>query len=615
MNRSLAIGVAALGISLLAATSHEERSILSGELASDLKPSLASAPSSPLAVVVDPAGGRLFVADATRRLVLTFDTESRRAAALPIAALEPTGLAIAPDGSSLFVTGIAESGVLLRFDLSAQSSKRIDTGTPHPTAPVLSPDGKRLWVCHRFANRVECFDAMSLESRGQTEVGREPIAAVATGDELIVVQHLPSGSLEDHYAATSVLRIREGQSQAQLSESTASESTATEPYRSLSLPNGSTGVRGLCLSHDGRYAFVTHILARYLMPTTQIERGWINTNALSIVDLAKNDVRTVLLDDVNRGAANPWGVAASKDGQTLFVAHSGTHEVSRIDLPGLLAKLAKADAHVSDDLAFLGDLRKRIRLEGDGPRGLVIAEGAVWIVEYFSGSLGRVSIETDSVESYALAARVPESEIRRGERLFHDAQLCLQQWQSCASCHPDARTDGLNWDLMNDGFGNPRNTKSMLFAHRTPPAMITGIRPSAEAAVRAGIRHILFAKRPEEEAKAIDAYLSSLEPVRGPAGDSASIRRGSEVFEKAGCHACHPAPLYTNKRSFDLGSGTLFDTPSLVEIWRSAPYLSDGRAADLESVFTIHNPHDRHGATSELSDKELAELVSFLRSL
>jgi DNA-binding beta-propeller fold protein YncE/mono/diheme cytochrome c family protein len=605
MNRCLWIGVAALGSSLLAATSREGRGIPSRELASRSMTRFASAPASPLVVVADPGGGRLFVADATRRCVLAFDTESRRATTLSIAALEPTGLAVAGDGSALFVTGIAEGGVLVRFDLAAQSSRRIETGTPHPTAPTLSPDGKRLWVCHRFANRVECFDSMSLESRGQSHVGREPIAAVATGDELIVAQHLPSGSLEDHYAATSVLRIREGQP----------DSQAKEAHRSLSLPNGSTGVRGLCLSHDGRYAFVTHILARYLMPTTQIERGWINTNALSIVDLAKNDVRTVLLDDVNRGAANPWGVAASKDGQTLFVAHSGTHELSRIDLPGLLAKLANADADVSDDLAFLGDLRKRIRLEGDGPRGLVIAEGAVWIAEYFSGSLGRVSIETDSVESYALAAKFPESEIRRGERLFHDAELCLQQWQSCASCHPDARTDGLNWDLMNDGFGNPRNTKSMLFAHRTPPAMTTGIRPNAEAAVRAGIRHILFAKRPEEEAKAMDAYLSSLEPVRGPAGDSASIRRGAELFEKAGCHACHPAPLYTNKRSFDLGSGTLFDTPSLVEIWRSAPYLNDGRAADLESVLTKHNPHDRHGATSELSRAEIADLVSFLRSL
>ncbi|MFQ5576179.1 MAG: glycosyltransferase family 39 protein, partial [Anaerolineae bacterium] len=40
--------------------------------------------------------------------------------------------------------------------------------------------------------------------------------------------------------------------------------------------------------------------------------------------------------------------------------------------------------------------------------------------------------------------------------------------------------------------------------------------PNAEAGVRAGITHILFAVRPEEEAAAIDEYLKSLRPVPSP---------------------------------------------------------------------------------------------------
>ena len=557
-------------------------------------------PASPQVVVTDPAGGRLFVGDVVRKVVLAFDTASHESTVLPIPRLVPTGLAVTADGGALFVTGVEDGGHIVRLDLADMSAKSIETGTPHPTAPTLSRDGKLVTVCHRFAHVVESYDAVTLESRSRIEVGREPIAAAAAGDELLVAQHLPEGSLEGHYAATSVQRLRPGSGQ--------------PPIR-ISLPNGSTGVRGLCLSPDGRHAFVTHILARYLVPTTQIERGWINTNALSIVDLNENSVRTVLLDDVNRGAANPWGVAATKDGSTLVVAHSGTHDLSLIDLPGLLAKVTNAGDDVSGELSFLGKLRRRVRLSGAGPRGLAIEKGVVWSSEYFSGSLARVSLADGSVESFALAEKVPESEARRGERLFHDAEICLQHWQSCASCHPDARTDGLNWDLMNDGFGNPRNTKSMLFAHRTPPAMITGIRPSAEAAVRAGIRHILFAARPEAEAKAIDVYLSSLEPVRGPAGDPKAIQRGAKLFAKAGCHACHPAPNYTNLRPVDLGSGTRFDTPSLVEIWRTAPYLHDGRAADLRSVLTTHNPKDLHGTTSELSEQQILDLVSFLRSL
>ena len=35
------------------------------------------------------------------------------------------------------------------------------------------------------------------------------------------------------------------------------------------------------------------------------------------------------------------------------------------------------------------------------------------------------------------------TEVRKGEQYFNDATLCFQKWQSCASCHPDARADGL----------------------------------------------------------------------------------------------------------------------------------------------------------------------------
>ena len=105
----------------------------------------------------------------------------------------------------------------------------------------------------------------------------------------------------------------------------------------------------------------------------------------------------------------------------------------------------------------------------------------------------------------------------RGNMYFHDATLGFQGWQSCASCHPnDARSDGLNWDLLNDGLGNPKNTKSLLLSHYTPPCMVTGIRANAEIAVRSGIKYILFAVAPASVADDMDAYLRSLKPLPSP---------------------------------------------------------------------------------------------------
>jgi cytochrome c peroxidase len=239
--------------------------------------------------------------------------------------------------------------------------------------------------------------------------------------------------------------------------------------------------------------------------------------------------------------------------------------------------------------------------------------------------------------------------VRKGEFYFHSATICFQGWQSCSSCHPgDARADGLNWDLLNDGVGNPKNTKSLLLAHQTPPVMWLGVRETAETAVRAGIKHILFTKQPEEVAQAIDEYLKSLKPIPSPylvpVGNdvrnltsssatadtnsaaewrlSPSAQRGKRLFIHAGCAACHPPPLFTNLQQYDVGTRApfdkptdKFDTPTLIELWRTAPYLHDGSAATLREVLTTRNPKDQHGRTSNLSPKELDDLCTYLLSL
>jgi cytochrome c peroxidase len=183
----------------------------------------------------------------------------------------------------------------------------------------------------------------------------------------------------------------------------------------------------------------------------------------------------------------------------------------------------------------------------------------------------------------------------------------------------------LNWDLLNDGLGNPKNTKSMLLSHRTPPAMALGVRDSAEVAVRAGIRHIQFAVRPESDAVAIDKYLKTLKPIPSPylrrGKLSASAKRGEKIFEKANCASCHPAPLYTNMEKYNIGTGRdrekdeLFDTPTLVEVWQTAPYLHDGRAATLKDVLKKYNSEDKHGHTSDLTDDQIKDLANFVLSL
>ncbi|MBQ9875190.1 MAG: hypothetical protein IJM30_12090 [Thermoguttaceae bacterium] len=214
---------------------------------------------------------------------------------------------------------------------------------------------------------------------------------------------------------------------------------------------------------------------------------------------------------------------------------------------------------------------------------------------------------------------------RRGEIIFHDATACFEHWLSCVTCHPDARADGFNWDLLNDGTGNLKNAKSMLLSHETPPCMISGIRADAETAVRAGFTHILFMPYKEENASCVDDYLQALEPVPSPRlvnGElSESAKRGKGVFQRIGCATCHLGDYYTDLRLHDVDSKAPndsireFDTPTLIEVWRTAPYLNTGEYLTIRELLEKGKHGVKDGQFDELSKEEQDDLIEFVSSL
>jgi len=585
---------------------------------------------SPFALVSDREGKTLYVAEATARQVAVFDVAGGKVTKTVPLRDPPGGLVLAPDGMRLYVTGASPAGQVHVIELSGTTvAESIPVGHT-PGALAVSPDGKTLYVCNRFDNNVSIVDLAARKETTKVAVPREPVAAALTPDgrSLVVANLLPvdPATAEDVAACVSILDTGTGKVAA-----------------SIRLPNGSSSLRGVCISPDGQYAYVTHLLAHYQLPTTQLERGWMNTNVLSILNVPERKlVNSVLLDNVDLGAANPWGATCAGEGKYLCVAHAGTHEISVVDRAGLHDKLAKAAAgkrvseaaasatEVPSDLGFLTGLRRRLKLCGNGPRGIVAVGTLVYAAEYFSDSLSVVDIRPEArpgAKSLPLTPGAPRAlvPVRRGEMFFNDATRCFQKWQSCASCHPDVRADGLNWDLLNDGFGNPKNTRSLLFAYEMNPVMSLGVRDRMETAVRAGFKFIQFTSLPDEEYKAVDEYLRALRPVPSPRlvnGElSAAARRGQALFSSAACASCHTPPLYTDLKPHDVGLGVGLDkgksfiTARLSELWRTAPYLYDGRAADMKEVLRKWNPEDRHGMTSKMSPEELNDLIEFLLSL
>jgi mono/diheme cytochrome c family protein len=569
-------------------------------------------------VVIKPSGDDLYALYARSRQLVALRSPDGSLVYSQELEAEPTGMAGSEQPPWLWVTCAGEGGFIELFDRQTGNPQARWPAGHGVCSPVIAPNTGRLYVCNRFDGEVQAFERDTGRELGRVRVGREPVAAALTPDEqlLVVANLLPAGRSNGKFVACHVAIV----------------DTQTLSVRTnLSLINGGVLARGVAVSPDGRWAVVTHNLARFQVPTTQVEHGWMNDAAFSLIDLRSLSLRaTILLDEGKQGAANPGAVSWSDDGQRLVIAHAGSQELSVIAIQMLLSRLStRMPGHFTSDFAFLEGLRRRMPLRVNGPRAMVVDGETVWVAGYFSDTLERLELDGRAPgDLVRLGSGAEITEAGRGERLFHDATIGHKSWQSCASCHPDGRVDGLNWDLLNDGIGNPKNTKSLLLSHRTPPSMSLGVRATAEKAVRSGMRNILFARRNEEQARAIDEYLKSLEPAPNPnlahGQLSAAAERGRKLFEspEVGCAQCHPAPLFTDMRAYAVGTEQRpkrreleFDTPTLVECWRTAPYLHDGSALTVHEVITDRNLQDRHGQTSHLTPEQIDDLAAYVLSL
>ncbi len=416
---------------------------------------------------------------------------------------------------------------------------------------------------------------------------------------------------------------------------------------------GSSNLRGIAVDPQGKYALAVHLVPKSHLPSTQIEQGWVFTNAISYLSLEGPPCTVTLpLDLRTEGFANPEGVAITTDGSKAYVAHAGADVVSVIDLRAFLTAVEAAmpEAGKSGDRSAQADptdvasimvddlrlarryVRARIPV-GANPRAVAVSPDGrlLAVANRLDDSVSLIDTTTDAVTetiSFVREGDRPVSSedklLLEGERLFHSGRLSFSGQFSCASCHPDGHTDGLNWDLPADGFNNFHNTKSLLGNASTAPYGWLGTSPTLRDRFTGTLRHLFQHEPAESETTALEAYLLQLrypDRVAGPAAEQLpAIARGKSLFAgAAGCVLCHSGPKHTDRQLHDVGTGSdgemEFDTPALERISTTAPYLHDGRAATLEEVLTKHNAAGLHGRAADLSAGQLADLLEYLKSI
>ena len=201
-----------------------------------------------------------------------------------------------------------------------------------------------------------------------------------------------------------------------------------------------------------------------------------------------------------------------------------------------------------------------------------------------------------------------------GHELFH---LDSGGGLACASCHPGGRDDGVTWHFEESGARRTQNLRGGVLG--TEPFHWSGDIPDFSA-----LLEDVFTSRmggpllPPEYGNALATWIDTMPaPIAAPVSDPVAAARGAAIFRsiETRCVSCHVGERHQSARTVDVGTGGTFQVPSLIGVSGRTPLLHNGCASTVADRFGDCGGGDHHGHTSQLSEADLHDLVTYLESL
>jgi len=357
----------------------------------------------------------------------------------------------------------------------------------------------------------------------------------------------------------------------------------------------------------------------------------------------------LLLDEPNAFYSDPYDIVISPDGKRAFVSHGGVDMVSVIDLEevrSLLAELTEEDLETYAN--YLGT-SSRIVLSriptGPNPKGMVLSPDGklLYVAEQLNDKIAVINTENLSIEQRIdLEGPKRRTVARLGRQMFNKSEHTFQNQYACYTCHPDFHEDGLVYNMAGADMGrNLANVQTLRDIADIPPYKWNGKNQTIYK--QDGMRFSTILTRTEafshQELDALVAFIETgiKNPPNlrfNPTGElTEAQQRGKDIFYRDfdnfgneipvenRCYTCHPPPNFTNLQMADVGTladsddPMKFDVPQLNNVYESAPYLHDGKAASLEEIWTKYNNHDEHGVANDMRKDQLNDLVEYLKSI
>lgn len=351
-------------------------------------------------------------------------------------------------------------------------------------------------------------------------------------------------------------------------------------------------------------------------------RGIFASNRLTLTDLPARGAplvkehRIIELDDADPDEAGMQWDGESALGQpfSLTFSHDGRAFVSSLLTDRVLEFDPKGRRVGSWELE-----------EGAIPRGVVLdPEGnTAWVHAWGTNAVEVFELEgsRERVARVSLGHDPTPPLVHRGRQLFYDGAFSEHGNLSCATCHVEARSDLLAWNLSDaarDDKG-PLVTQFLAGIEKTPPFHWRGERSDLHA-FQVAFPGLLGAERildesPGGEFDAFEAFILSIQnpanpnqhperrlsdsieaPVLPPGIEVSSARRGHELYNtiptvhEHTCNDCHALPTGTNHDHFGddltgrLPKRSIFVVAGFHELWRKQQGTHDPGVLDEQGL-------------------------------
>jgi len=534
---------------------------------------LATSHDGTIAVASDPDRDAVFVVDLARRAVTP----------IQLPAGEVPGRVVVDSGTNAYVV-LRDAGAVARIDLDRKELVARYQACDAPRGIAFDAGSGLLHVACQTGDLVS-LDADNGEVSRRVRVAEDLRDVVQSGDHLVLTTFRSSeilvldasGAVERRTAPTTL----------------SPTSRPSVAWRAAAVPDGRVAVIHQLAEVSGG---VSISASGYGGGGDPVCGSSIVSPAVTTVDLDAQAAETMISTPMQLfGAAGPTDIAISPSGQVAVVVagNSWSEAATLLSFPSadtIGGCSVESDPDVEGEPVAVAFADERTIVQSREPAVLYLEGG----------------------DSITLST---ESHANTGLGLFH---MNTGAGIACASCHPEGTEDGQTWIFAQLG---PRRTQNVAggIAARAPYHWDGDMQDFTMLVNEVMVGRMSLPNRPN--VAQLEGFLGWVDSVKRPEarfGDPEAVARGEGLFldPEVGCNECHTGPELTNKRAFDVGTLGTFVVPSLKGIAARAPYMHDGCAKTLRGRFSEGcGGGDRHGQTSQLSEGEITDLVTYLETL